>query len=167
METSGLMVLAFTKEAHRVLGRQFEEGTVKKEYVALLDGILSKKGIEPCGVMELYFRLDVENRPHQIWDEVYGKKVVTEWKLLDVEYYVPPSGKRRAVTRVLFIPHTGRTHQLRLASSDSHGFATPIIGDTLYGNCEAGERLMLHAQKLSVVHPVTQKVMTFECKAPF
>ena len=167
METSGLMVLAFTKEAHRILGRQFEEGTVKKEYEALLDGVLQKKGIDSSGIMELYFRLDVENRPHQIWDEVHGKKAVTEWKLLDVEYYVPPSGKRRAVTRVLFIPHTGRTHQLRLASSDSHGFATPIIGDTLYGNCEEGERLMLHARKLSFVHPVTQKVMTFECKAPF
>ena len=94
--------------------------------------------------MELYFRLDIENRPHQIWDSVYGKKAITEWKILDVEKYLSPLENKKNVTRVLFIPHTGRTHQLRLASADSHGFGVPIIGDTLYGHCEPDERLMLH-----------------------
>ena len=167
METSGLMVLAFTKDAHRNLCRQFEEGLVQKKYVALLDGILAKKRIPQSGTMELYFRLDVENRPHQIWDSVYGKKAITEWKILDVEKYLSPLGNKKNVTRVLFIPHTGRTHQLRLASADYHGFEVPIIGDTLYGHCEPNERLMLHSCYIKFTHPSTGKVMEFNCESDF
>lgn len=167
METSGLMVLAFNKDSHRNLSEQFASGTVKKSYVALIDGVLAKKGIQEHGQMELYFRLDVENRPHQIWDEVYGKKAITEWKILNVENYISPGKIKRPVSRVLFLPHTGRTHQLRLAASSEHGFGFPIIGDTLYGHCEKGERLMLHANFLSFVHPRTNKIMTFESKVPF
>lgn len=167
METSGLMVLAFTKDAHRKLSRQFEEGLVEKKYIALLDGILAKKGIPHAGTKELYFRLDVEKRPHQIWDSVYGKKAVTEWKIIDVEKYLSPLKNKKNVTRILFIPHTGRTHQLRLASADSHGFGIPIIGDTLYGICEPGERLMLHSCYIKFVHPSTGKVMEFNCESDF
>jgi tRNA pseudouridine32 synthase/23S rRNA pseudouridine746 synthase len=119
------------------------------------------------GFMELYFRLDIENRPHQIWDEENGKKAVTEWEILGVERYKAPDGSTRNATRVLFKPHTGRTHQLRLASADPHGFGVPIIGDTLYGKCEEGERLMLHAQKITFPHPTTGEMMTIECKSPF
>lgn len=167
METSGLMILAFTKDAHRNLCRQFEEGLVQKKYVALLDGILAKKGIPQSGTMELFFRLDIENRPHQIWDSVYGKKAITEWKILDVEKYLSPLGNKKNVTRVLFIPHTGRTHQLRLASADSHGFGVPIIGDTLYGHCEPNERLMLHSCYIKFTHPSTGKIMEFNCESDF
>ncbi len=167
METSGLMVLAFTKDAHRNLCRQFEKGLVQKKYVALLDGILAKKGIAQTGTMELYFRLDVENRPHQIWDSVYGKKAITEWKILDVEKYLSPMENKKNVTRILFIPHTGRTHQLRLASADSHGFGVPIIGDTLYGHCEPNERLMLHSCYIKFTHPSTGQVMEFNCESDF
>ena len=167
METSGLMVLAFTKDAHRNLCRQFEEGLVQKKYVALLDGILAKKGIAQTGTMELYFRIDVENRPHQIWDSVYGKKAITEWQILNVEKYSSPLENKKNVTRVLFIPHTGRTHQLRLASADSHSFGVPIIGDTLYGHCEPNERLMLHSCYIKFTHPSTGQVMEFNCESDF
>lgn len=167
METSGLMVLAFTKDAHRNLCRQFEEGLVQKKYVALLDGILAKKGIAQTGTMELYFRLDVENRPHQIWDSVYGKKAITEWQILNVEKYSSPLENKKNVTRILFIPHTGRTHQLRLASADSHSFGVPIIGDTLYGHCEPNERLMLHSCYIKFTHPSTGQVMEFNCESDF
>ncbi|MBO5608674.1 MAG: RluA family pseudouridine synthase [Treponema sp.] len=167
METSGLMVLAFTKEAHRNLSIQFENGNIGKEYEACLDGILSQKGISAHGTMELYFRLDIENRPHQIWDAVYGKKSVTEWEIIRVEKYTAPDSSRRDVTRVRFIPRTGRTHQLRLASADSHGFGVPIVGDSLYGKCGKGERLLLHASRLSFDHPGSGKRMEFESASPF
>lgn len=167
METSGLMVLAFTREAHRRLSAQFEAGSVRKEYVALVDGILPARGVPPHGMMELYFRVDLDNRPHQMWDEVHGKKAVTEWRVQDVETYRAPDGSRRRVTRVLFLPHTGRTHQLRLAAADPHGFGVPIVGDTLYGRCAAGERLMLHAQCLRFSHPTTGEEMMFRCAAGF
>lgn len=167
METSGIMVLAFTKDAHRAMNMAFERGDVQKEYVALLDGVLAQKGVTKHGQNELYFRLDVDNRPHQIWDDVNGKKAITEWNILDVEKYTAPDGSRRDVTRIQYIPHTGRTHQLRLVSADSHGFGMPIIGDTLYGRCEPGERLMLHAKKITFPHPATGEKVTFECKEPF
>lgn len=175
METSGLMVYAFTDKAHKNLSRQFEEGKVHKEYEALLDGVLAlakgklapKKG-EDQGIIKLPFRLDIDNRPHQIYDEENGKIGITEWINKGSEYYINPlTKKRKKVTRVLFIPHTGRTHQLRLASSDSHGFGLPITGDSLYGMPQEGERLMLHAYKLSFYHPTSGKLMTFEKKSGF
>lgn len=167
METSGVMILAFTQSAHRELNRQFEAKEVQKEYVALLDGVLPKLGISQHGEMELFFRLDIDNRPHQIWDRENGKSAITEWKILGVERYHAPDGTTRNATRVLFLPHTGRTHQLRLASADSHGFGVPIIGDTLYGHCDNGERLMLHARKVIFTHPVTGERMTIECAPEF
>lgn len=171
METSGLMVLAFDAQTHRELNRQFENREVKKEYIAVLDGIILKKDFlqnerikwfsEKSGIMELYFRLDVENRPHQIWDEENGKKSVTEFEILNFENYKNPQGKIQKSTRVKFIPHTGRTHQLRLASSDIHGFNHQIIGDSLYGVFTEGQRLLLHSSYLSFVHPVSGKRMEF------
>lgn len=165
METSGLMVLARTKETHRELNRQFEQKEVYKEYEALLSGTIPDE--KASGTLELYFRLDVENRPHQIWDEVYGKKAVTEYHKIREEEYISPSGSKITATRVKFIPHSGRTHQLRLASADFHGLNIPIIGDTLYGKCEKGERLMLHATVLEFTNPKTGKRMHFESECPF
>lgn len=167
METSGILILAFTKEAHRILNKEFEDGIVEKKYCALLDGNLLAKNISKHGKMELYFRLDINNRPHQIWDKINGKKAITEWHIENVERYTTPNGITKNVTRVTFIPHTGRTHQLRLASADSHGFGIPIIGDTLYGNCIPGERLLLHATDITFTHPITMKKITIHCPAEF
>ncbi|MGB1260327.1 MAG: RluA family pseudouridine synthase, partial [Akkermansiaceae bacterium] len=96
MDTSGLMVVARTTEAHRNLSRQFHERETQKRYIAVLDGLLEKES----GTIELPFRLDVDNRPIQIYDEVHGKVGVTYWRKLKVE---------RGRTRVEFIPVTGRT----------------------------------------------------------
>ncbi len=175
METSGLMVLGLTQAAHDKLNAQFENRLVQKKYEALLNGVLFKadglnapKNNERSGTMSLKFRLDVENRPHQIYDEEYGKLGITEWALENIETYKNPlTGKQKTVSRISFIPHTGRTHQLRLASSDSHGFNLPIVGDTLYGTCEEGERLMLHACYLSFTHPTTGEKMEFYSKSEF
>ena len=160
METSGLLVLAFTEEAHRNLSRQFEKGTVHKKYVALLDGVFNHNEYE--GELQLKFRLDVDNRPHQIYDEVNGKLGITQWKKEGTELYTAPDGTKRRTTKIIFTPKTGRTHQLRLAASDPHGFGIPIVGDTLYGKCEPGERLMLHAFELEFRHPVSGQAMYFK-----
>ena len=162
METSGILVLALTDNAHRNLSRQFEEGSVKKQYEAVLDGIPEsiKKGARN-GRLELPFRLDVENRPRQIYDEVYGKMGITDWEFLRYE-----KGSR---VRLLYTPHTGRTHQLRLHSADEHGLGVPIVGDTLYGTSanSSTERLLLHARMLEFTHPVNGERMSFINPAPF
>ena len=155
METSGLMVYALTKEAHRNLSAQFEAGTVHKKYVALLDGVFNHN--EYKGELQLKFRLDPDNRPHQIYDEENGKLGITQWEKAGTVLYTAPDGTKRRTTKIIFTPKTGRTHQLRLAASDPHGFGIPIVGDTLYGHCDPGERLMLHAFELEFKHPISGK----------
>ena len=177
MDTSGLMVLAFDEASHRALNAQFENREVKKNYVALLDGVLK----EESGRVELKHRVDLENRPRQILDDVYGKLAVTEWKRLRVWTRRDAAGNERKATSVMFTPLTGRTHQLRVAAALALG--APIVGDNLYGremNCKpenrgganlsqepVRERLLLHACELSFAHPVTGREMSFESPPPF
>ena len=166
METSGILILAFNEDAHKKLSLQFENGLVQKKYIALLDGLLPNNEIK--GQFELKFRLDVENRPHQIYDEENGKLGITQWeKLGTVLYKNPDTNEKRRATKILFTPLTGRTHQLRLAASDKHGFGLPIIGDSLYGKCDTGERLMLHAREITFYHPVSGEKMYFSCPEQF
>ena len=166
METSGILICALNTEAHRKLNEQFAEGQVHKKYIALLDGILRGK---PEGRTELPFRLDPDHRPYQIYDEVNGKLGITEWKKLGVEKLRTPSGEK-PVTRILFSPLTGRTHQLRLAAScpaERGGLGIPIYGDSLYGTCAEGERLMLHAAEIEFHHPTSGRLFHIECKPDF
>lgn len=167
METSGLLILAFTDEAHRALNRQFEMRQVHKEYVALLDGRLEDE--KQSGEVTLFFRVDIEHRPRQIWDEEYGKKAVTQWQKIDDEEFTFPDGSKKIVSRVRFFPLTGRTHQLRLAAADKRGLNIPIIGDSLYGRQPhlSAVRLMLHAETLEFTHPITGEKMHFNCRAEF
>lgn len=166
METSGILVLALNAEVHRKLNEAFAAGQVHKKYIALLDGILYGK---PEGRIELPFRLDPDNRPHQIYDPVNGKTGITEWKKLGVEKLETPAGVKK-VTRIEFSPLTGRTHQLRLAASCPEklgGLGHPIAGDSLYGTCGEGERLMLHAREINFRHPVSGEMLHIICEPEF
>lgn len=166
METSGILVLALNTEAHRKLNEEFASGKVHKKYIALLDGVLRGK---PEGRTELPFRLDVENRPHQIYDAENGKLGITEWKKLGVEK-LKFQDQEKLVTRIEFSPLTGRTHQLRLAascSSELGGLGIPIVGDSLYGNWQEGQRLMLHAAEITFFHPTSGEKMNIICKPEF
>lgn len=154
MDTSGLLVLARTAEAHRVLSRQFHDRRTRKRYVALLDGLL--EGDE--GTIELPFRLDVDNRPIQIYDEIYGKMGTTHWKKIGVE---------GICTRVSFIPVTGRTHQLRLHAAHEKGLGLPIVGDPFYGRGTGPGQLKLHATELTFRHPGTDEELTFNSEPEF
>lgn len=166
MDTSGLMVLAFDEQSHRSLNAQFENRLVKKNYVAVLDGVIKDQE----GRVELKHRVDLENRPRQILDDVYGKLAVTEWKRLRVWTRRGADGKEQKATSVLFSPLTGRTHQLRVAAAFS--LDAPIVGDNLYGRNlgqEKGQesRLYLHACDLTFAHPVTGQEMSFHSEPDF
>ncbi len=158
-DTSGLLVLARDAASHRNLSMQFMQGTVGKRYEALLDGVVRETG----GVVQLPFRLDVDNRPRQIHDPVNGKMGITKWERLAVQHN-PQGGYW---THVAFTPLTGRTHQLRLHSSHELGLAHPILGDRLYGDANSAPRLMLHATDVSFVHPMTGELLSFHSDAPF
>lgn len=154
MDTSGLMVVALNETSHRELSRQFHDREVKKRYIALLDGNPN----EDAGTIRLPFRLDVNNRPRQIYDPVQGKLGITHWKKLSVE-----NGR----ARIEFRPVTGRTHQLRVHSASKHGLGIPIAGDRLYGNGTAPGQLKLHASFLSFRHPRTKQTMRFKSEPGF
>ena len=159
MDTSGLLVLCLEARAHRNLSIQFMDGKVEKQYIALLEGLIRSQS----GTIELPFRLDPENRPYQIYDENQGKWGITQWEKLGVEYFQ----EKRLATRILFSPKTGRTHQLRVHSAHEKGLGHPIIGDRLYGKREQGQRMLLHAYRISFVHPVTQEPLSFVSEPEF
>jgi tRNA pseudouridine32 synthase/23S rRNA pseudouridine746 synthase len=152
MSTSGILLLTKTKEANKVLQSQFINRTIKKRYIALLDGNLVKNS----GTIKLPLRLDLDDRPKQLVDFEYGKNAETNWEIIKRE-----NGK----TRVYFYPITGRTHQLRVHAAHKGGLNTPIVGDDLYGN--KTNRLHLHAEFIEFLHPSTSEKMSFRVEAEF
>lgn len=152
MDTSGLLLFAKSASVHRNLQRQFLRRSVHKRYVALLEGFLN----EDSGEIDLPLAADPFDRPRQRVCYESGKPSLTEWRVIErcPEY-----------TRVVFSPHTGRTHQLRVHAAHPLGLAAPIKGDDLYGS--AASRLFLHAAAISFVHPITKARVHFEAELPF
>ncbi|SFU92291.1 bifunctional tRNA pseudouridine(32) synthase/23S rRNA pseudouridine(746) synthase RluA [Xenorhabdus koppenhoeferi] len=154
MATSGIMVVALTKAAERELKRQFREREPKKVYIARVWGKLEPEK----GLVDLPLICDWPNRPKQKVCFETGKSAQTEYQVLKYE---------EQATRVRLVPITGRSHQLRVHML---ALGNPILGDRFYAHPQAREitpRLQLHAQELSITHPVYGTSMHFECKADF
>lgn len=156
MATSGVLLAAKSMEVYKEMQRQFASREVRKEYVALLDGVPSADE----GVIELPLSADYENRPRQMVDHDGGKEAVTRYRVLDT---LECDGRQCALVR--FEPLTGRTHQLRVHAAHKCGLDTPIVGDGLYGN--VATRLMLHAASLEFVHPLSGVRTKIDAKVPF
>ena len=148
MATSGLMVIAKTMEAYRCLQQQFAKREVRKRYVAVLSHEENRKK----GEISLPLRPDLSDRPRQIADFVHGKKAETTYETI-------------GNCRINLYPHTGRTHQLRVHCAHADGLNNPIKGDELYG--KRADRLYLHAEELSFLHPMTHERVTFHAPCPF
>jgi len=180
MSTSGVMVLALTKRAQKNLQQQFINRTIKKRYVALLERELERKieskteitadKISIQGEINLPLRGDLEDRPRQLVCFEHGKQAKTQWQIISTV-----AGK----SKLYLYPETGRTHQLRVHCAHPKGLNAPILGDDLYGSGthsngiyklnsnEKPQRLHLHAQMLTLRHPVSKVVMTFETAEDF
>ncbi len=152
MSTSGLLVVAKNKEAHKFIQDQFIQHTIKKTYIALLDGIIEA----PSGLIDLPLRVDLDDRPRQMVCYTYGKPAQTKWEKIAIT---------NNQTRVRFYPLTGRTHQLRMHAVHPNGLNTPIVGDDLYGR--KANRLHLHAASITFIHPRSKQEMTFEIEPDF
>jgi tRNA pseudouridine32 synthase/23S rRNA pseudouridine746 synthase len=163
MDTSGLMVVARNEETYKHLQHQFHARTIYKRYEALLDGpwpsALPKKG-----TISLSLRPDPLDRPRQVVDPLHGKQAITDYELIPEN-----SGSQfrcgHPCALVSLIPHTGRTHQLRVHCAHHDGLGVPILGDPLYG--QKGMRLCLHAAELAFDHPETGERMHFEASPDF
>lgn len=156
MATSGLLVAAKSMDIYRKMQQMFAMRQIEKEYTALLHGVPRVS----CGTIELPLSADYDNRPRQKVDYEGGKHAVTHYKVLRVLDY---EGNACALTSL--VPVTGRTHQLRVHAACRDGLGTPIVGDALYGAKE--KRLMLHASRISFVHPVTGETIVVESPPDF
>ena len=189
MDTSGLMVVAKTKWTYTELQKQFLEHQVEKTYVALLEHMPEGKPLK--GTISLPLRPDIYDRPRQLVDWENGKEAITEFwitrkdegrrrkeitsEIQDTKdsvqntctQYTSPSSflPPPSSIRITLRPRTGRTHQLRVHCAHQEGLGVPIVGDALYGH--RADRLYLHAETLSFIHPKTGERLTFTAPAPF
>lgn len=156
MATSGLLLVAKTKEVHQHPQEQFMNRSIKKRYVALLDRSEQNGLPEETGTINLPLCLNPLDRPRQMVSEEYGKPAVTEYRILNYsDKYI----------RIAFYPLTGRTHQLRVHAAHHQGLNCPILGDELYG--KKADRLYLHAEYLEFRHPVYGDIICIQKEAEF
>jgi tRNA pseudouridine32 synthase / 23S rRNA pseudouridine746 synthase len=154
MATSGLLLMARSPDAQRRLSAAFEHRRVDKHYIAVASGL-----VEPdAGLIDLPLAADWPRRPLQKVDHQQGKPAQTHWQVLE---HQPDS------TRLLLRPLTGRSHQLRVHLA---AIGHPLLGDSLYATPEVqalAPRLLLHAARLELAHPLTGERHCFESPVPF
>lgn len=140
-DTSGVMIGARTDEAALMLKRQFADRKVKKEYVAVVDGVPK--------VHEAMIDLPIGRNPAK----PSTFRVDPSGKLAQTHYEVLATAQNRSLVRLW--PKSGRTHQLRVHLEYLN---TPIVGDRVYGRSTA-DRLYLHARSLEIVTPSSRRMV--------
>ncbi len=156
MATSGIMVVALTKAAHRDISKQFELRQTEKHYIAVVDGLVK----EDQGSIDKPMIADWPNRPKQKICYETGKKAITEWQVLSRDL-------KKQTTRLKLKPITGRSHQLRLHCFE---LGHPILGCHLYsanGSEQKANRLLLHAEQLSLTDPKSGQTITANAVCSF
>lgn len=152
-DTSGVMVVAKNDFAHASLAKQFSERSVKKLYVALLEGNLK----DDKGILTTFIGRSEKDRKIMA--------VVKEGRVAITEYRVLQRFKQNCLTE--FNLHTGRTHQIRVHAKY---LGHPVLGDKTYGS--ANKRFsslsgqLLHSESLTISHPKSGERMTFTAPLP-
>ncbi len=156
MSTSGILLLARSKEVHRLLSHAFQVRRVEKQYTALVAG---RPGIE-SGEINWPLICDWPNRPRQKVDHEVGKPSLTRYHCLSYDETLD-------ATRVTLSPVTGRSHQLRVHMLS---LGHPILGDSLYAPPDIkikAPRLQLHANEMVIQHPTSGESLRFSSPSPF
>ena len=183
MATSGLLLVAKTKEVHQDLQAQFANRSIKKRYVAVLDGIVLPERTGNTGRIELPLCLNPLDRPRQMVSSEHGKEAITEYQIISESERITSASENtfnesnridesersinesRKYTRIIFYPLTGRTHQLRVHAAHPEGLGCPILGDELYG--KKADRLYLHAEYIEFRHPIYGDILCIQKEADF
>ncbi|MFT5451377.1 MAG: tRNA pseudouridine32 synthase/23S rRNA pseudouridine746 synthase [Enterobacterales bacterium] len=154
--TSGVMVVGLNAASAKHLNKQFQARTIRKSYVALLEGWIA----DDQGQISEPIAKDKKLFPRVIICHTRGKAAVTKYKVLQ-----RLDQPRRSL--VQFTPQTGRTHQLRI---HSQSIGHPILGCDLYKNERSeqmADRLLLHASDLYFEHPTSGEKIQGHCPCPF
>ncbi len=152
-ETSGLIVVAKNNKTHTNLAAQFEKRKVKKQYVALVEGLIEFD--------EGLINASLGRHPRHRDKKAVVLDTEAAAKSAKTFYFVHKRFKN--VTLVTLYPMTGRTHQLRVHMAY---LGHPILGDDKYGKKATFPRLALHAQALGFYHPVSHKFLEFSTTPP-
>ena len=153
MDTSGLLLVAKTSQAHQNLSKQFAARTVYKAYVA----IVTAPPPAEAGLIDIPLGTTRVKRPMTVVDKDNGKPSQTRYTC---------TGRVPLGYLIRFEPLTGRTHQLRVHASATHGLNAPILGDPLYGDTQH-RRMCLHAAELHFNHPIDGTRLTFQSDPDF
>lgn len=150
-DTSGLLVIAKTNEAHRFLAEQLKDHTMNREYYAIVRGNIGEhdgKIIAPIG-------RDKKDRTRMAVDVKDGKEAITF-------FHVEQRFKKHTFVSLKLL--TGRTHQIRVHMAY---IGHPVEGDEVYcKNCMDFNGQLLHAYKITLIHPISKETMSFEIKMP-
>jgi 23S rRNA pseudouridine1911/1915/1917 synthase len=153
-DTSGLLVVAKTLKSHTDLVRQLQARTVKREYLALVYG-----EVDNAGTINAPLARDPHNRTKRTVHSM-GKEAVTHYVVIE---------RFPGVTLLRCKLETGRTHQIRVHMQH---IGHPLVGEHTYSASRRSHhkipfpRQALHAERLGLIHPITQEYMQWECPVP-
>jgi 23S rRNA pseudouridine1911/1915/1917 synthase len=144
LETSGVMIFTRSPAVNRSIHYQFRDHQIKKSYLALVAG--------PLAWSEQALTSYISRRDSRYCCSETGPGKVARCRFTKLH-------ERRDCTLLRAEPSTGRTHQIRLQLAF---VGHPVLGDPLYGSghTEQAPRTMLHAESLSITHPVHKKLLT-------
>ena len=152
-DTSGLLLVAKNDKAHVILSEAIQKKEVVREYIALVEGIIK----EDTATIDAPIGRDINNRKKMCVTNENSKEAITHLRVIE---------RYKDSTLIKCKLETGRTHQIRV---HLNYIGHPIVNDPVYGKKKLIDKdfgQMLHAEKISFIHPTTKEYMTFTCEAP-
>lgn len=149
-DTSGLMLVAKNDKAHDILAEGFKNKTIKREYIALVCGVIG----EDSGVIDAPIGRDAKDRKKMCVTSENSKKAVTHFKVLK---------RYEDYTLLRLILDTGRTHQIRVHMKY---IGHPVYNDPVYGKAYNDFGQFLHSASIDFEQPTTHEHLHFECDVP-
>ncbi len=149
-ETSGLILIAKNNKTHAFLAEQFEQHTIRKQYIAIVEGVVEFDE----GFIDAPLGRHPRHREKRAVVYAQSKEAQTLYRV---------KKRKKDKTLIALFPQTGRTHQLRVHMAH---LGHPILGDEKYGKKSSFFRLALHAQAIGFIHPQRLKYLEVSSRTP-